>query len=301
MKFVTFINQAGKTRAGWIKGEGIVDLNLASEGKLPASMIELLNQSESSLSIVEHLNHEVSPTYALDEVQLIAPLPRPNSFRDFVGFEQHLKNAKRFFNEPIPKEWYEVPVFYFSNPFTMKGPDQPVKRPAGCVRLDYELELACIIGKEGSDIKAEEAFNHIFGFTILNDWTARDLQAQELKVGLGMAKGKDFATSIGPYIVTKDELEPYRIGDKYDLEMTARRNGKVMCQGNYKDVYYSFAQMIERASANVTLYPGDILASGTVGFGTVLEVGPDIHGWLKPGDEVEFEITGLGKLRNRVV
>jgi 2-keto-4-pentenoate hydratase/2-oxohepta-3-ene-1,7-dioic acid hydratase in catechol pathway len=301
VKFVTFKNPLGETRAGWIHGEGVVDMHLASAGELPVSMMELLIRSEAYRLIVDRVKQQASPTYSLAEVQLLAPLPRPSSFRDFVGFEQHITNAKKKFNEPMPKEWYEIPVFYFSNPYTIKGPDEPVKRPNNCVKLDYELELAIIIGKEGSDIKASEADDYIFGFTILNDWTARDLQAQEMKVGLGMAKGKDFATSIGPYIVTKGEMQAYRVGDRYDLAMTATRNGKVMCQGNYKDVYYSFAQMIERASANVTLYPGDIIASGTVGFGTILEVGAEIHGWLEPGDEIEFEITGLGKLRNRVV
>lgn len=298
MKFVTFKNPHGELRAGWLQADGVVDMQIVSDGKLPSSMLELLQNSENYSPIIDEFKSISNPTYLLRDIQLMAPLPRPTTFRDFVGFETHMKNAKRKFNETVPPEWYEIAAFYFSNPNTIKGPDEPIKRPNGCLKLDYELELVCVIGKEGSDIKAAEADEYIFGYSILNDWTARDLQLPEIRVGLGMAKGKDFATSMGPYIVTKDELESYRVGDRYDLKMTAIRNGQIMCEGNYRDVYYSFGQMIERASANVTLYPGDIIASGTVGYGTILEVGGE---WLEPGDEIEFEITGLGKLCNRVI
>jgi 2-keto-4-pentenoate hydratase/2-oxohepta-3-ene-1,7-dioic acid hydratase in catechol pathway len=301
MKFVTFKNPKGETRAGWLSDGGVVDMALESHGKLPDSILELLEKSEDYKQPYLELKNQLKVTYSIDEITLLAPLPRPTSFRDFVGFETHLKNAMKWSGKTVPPEWYQVPVFYFSNPYAIQGPDEQVKRPNGCKMLDYELELACVIGKKGSDIKASEAEEYIFGYTILNDWTARDLQIEEIKVGLGVAKGKDFATSIGPYLVHKVELEPYRIGDRYDLKMTAKVNGKQLCEGNYKDVYYSFAQMIERASANTTLYPGDIIASGTVGFGTILEQGPGVQDWLVPGDEVEFEITGLGKLKNRIV
>jgi 2-keto-4-pentenoate hydratase/2-oxohepta-3-ene-1,7-dioic acid hydratase in catechol pathway len=301
MKFVSFRNPAGEVRAGWLQEDGVVDMALASRGKLPSSMMEFLQDSERNLEAARELENRVPATHALEDVRLTCPLPRPNTFRDFVGFETHFTNAKRKFNEPIPPEWYQIAAFYFSNPNTFVGPDEPVKRPQGCERMDYELELACIIGKQGGDIRAEEADDYMFGFAILNDWTARDLQLPEIRIGLGMAKGKDFATSMGPYIVTKDELKPYRVGDRYDLEMRAYRNGVLMCSGNYKDVYYSFGQMIERASANVQLYPGDVIASGTVGYGTILEIGAEEHGWLQPGDVIEFTITGLGTLRNTVV
>lgn len=139
-----------------------------------------------------------------------------------------------------------------------------------------------------------------FGYTILNDWSARDLQAKEMKVGLGPAKGKDFTTTIGPYIVTKDELEPYKLGDRYNLDMVARVNGAQLSKGNFKDIHYTFGDMIERASDGVTLYPGDIIGSGTVGTGCILELGTEGK-WLEPGDTVELEITGIGKLKNIVV
>jgi 2-keto-4-pentenoate hydratase/2-oxohepta-3-ene-1,7-dioic acid hydratase in catechol pathway len=195
-------------------------------------------------------------------------------------------------------EWYEIPVFYFSNHLAIKGPGEIIPKPKDSHWLDYELEIACIIGKEGRDIRAEEADEFIFGYTILNDWSARDLQQKEMKVGLGPAKGKDFSTSIGPWIVTKEDLEPLRAGKGYDISMKARVNGVLLSEGNMKDIYYSFAEMIERASKGVTLYPGEILGSGTVGTGCILELGEDVHRWLEPGDVVELEVDHLGVLNN---
>lgn len=160
--------------------------------------------------------------------------------------------------------------------------------------------MACVIGKQGRDIQAEEADAYIFGYCIMNDWSARDLQREEVKVGLGPAKGKDFATSLGPYLVTKDELERYRSGGRHELEMTARVNGVELSRGNMRDLYYTFGDMIARASADATLYPGDIIGSGTVGTGCLLELGPEAHRWLESGDVVELEVTGLGLLRNTI-
>ena len=301
MKFVTFKNNNGLVRAGWLRDEGVVDMHSASQGKLPDNMKDFLWDLENYLPIVNEIKDHANPDYTLGEVQLLAPLPNPTTFRDFVSFETHMKNASARTGLPLSKEWYEIPVFYFSNPHNMRGTGAEIPRPKKSSQMDYELELACIIGKQGSNIKASEAEDYIFGYTILNDWTARDLQAQEMKVHLGPAKGKDFATSIGPYIVTKDELEPYRVGDRFDLRMTAKINGKIISDGNFKDIYYSFAQMIERASEEVTLYPGDLIGSGTVGFGCLLEHGPEVHRWLEPGDEVELEITHLGRLTNKII
>lgn len=294
------MNPEGKERAGWKSGNGFVDMNRASGGSLPKTIRELLENYETYEPIIAEYK-DSEPTYLQETVQLLTPLPNPGSFRDFVAFETHVKNATARSGDPMAKEWYEIPIFYFSNHRVIKGPNQPVARPKRCIRLDYELEMACVIGKLGKNIIASEAEEYIFGYTILNDWSARDLQAQEMKVHLGPAKGKDFATSIGPYLVTKDELESYRDGDRFDLEMTARINGQIWSKGNFKDIYYTFGQMIERASADVTLYPGDVIGSGTVGFGCILELGLENHRWLEPGDEVELEITGLGKLRNKVV
>ena len=301
MKFVTFLNPLGEERAGWIVGTTVVDMELASKRRLPSTMLAFLQQQEAYLSLIRELEYLSDSVYKLDEIRLLAPLPNPPTFRDFVAFETHVKNATKSNGDTVAPEWYEMPIFYFSNPHAMKGPNQEVQRPAKCLRLDYELELACVIGKEGKNIKASEAENYIFGYTILNDWSARDLQMKEMKVLLGPAKGKDFATSIGPYILTKDEIENYRVGKGFDLEMTAAVNGKVMSKGNFKEIHYSFGEMIERASEEVTLYPGDILGSGTVGFGCLMELGSDVHRWLEPGDEVELKITGLGSLKNKII
>ena len=290
----------GEERAGWIEGTTVVDMELASKRRLPSTMLEFLQQQEAYLSLIKELEYSTDSVYKMDEIRLLAPLPTPRSFRDFVAFETHVKNATKRNGDTVAPEWYEMPIFYFSNPHTMKGPGEEVKRPAKCLRLDYELELACVIGKEGKNIKASEAENYIFGYTILNDWSARDLQMKEMKVLLGPAKGKDFATSIGPYILTKDEVESYRAGKGFDLEMTAAVNGKVLSKGNFREIHYSFGEMIERASEEATLYPGDILGSGTVGFGCLMELGTDVHRWLEPGDEVELKITGLGSLSNKI-
>jgi fumarylacetoacetate (FAA) hydrolase len=219
--------------------------------------------------------------YALEDVRLLAPVPRPPSVRDAYAFEEHIKNAARVTGRPgVPKEWYEVPVFYFSNPAAIYGPDHEIPFPAGSGELDYELEVAAVIGVDGA----------IGGFTIMNDWSARDLQRQEMKVGLGPAKGKDFATSLGPVVVTPDELGDLR------LEMVARVNGEERSRGNLGDMYHSWEAILERASANTQLLPGDVIGSGTVGTGCILEHGDGR--WLQPGDEVELEVDGIGVLRN---
>lgn len=304
MKWVTFINPDGYQRAGWIKGDFVYDAEKASGGKLPPTMLEILKGQDSYQPIFNQLEalskEEKGMSYPLADTTLCAPIPHPPSVRDFYAFEQHVRTAREKRGLAVPPEWYEIPVFYFTNHHAIIGPNTPVFRPKKCQWLDYELEIACVIGKQGRNIKAEEADSYIFGFTILNDWSARDLQRQEVAVGLGPAKGKDFATSIGPYLVTKDELEHYRVGNRYDLSMTARVNGKILSVGNFKDIYYTFGQMIERASEDATLYPGDIIGSGTVGTGCILELGTDIHPWLAAGDMVELEITGLGVLRSEV-
>ncbi|MGI8386201.1 fumarylacetoacetate hydrolase family protein [Robertmurraya sp. P23] len=302
MKFVTFTNREQQQRAGILMNDSVIDLNLASNGELPETMADMIKNQSLYIPVVQSLLETKDlPSINLKNIQLNAPLPNPTSFRDFVAFETHVKNATKRSGDTVAPEWYEMPIFYFSNPNAMKGPEEEVKRPSRCIRLDYELELACVIGKEGKNIKASEAEDYIFGYTILNDWSARDIQMKEMKVLLGPAKGKDFATSIGPYIVTKDELEPYRVGQRFDLEMTAKVNGEVLSKGNFKDIYYTFGDMIERASEDVTLYPGDIIGSGTVGFGCLMELGTEVHRWLEPGDEVELTITGIGSLANKII
>lgn len=301
MKFITFIDGNSEKKAGWLEGESVFEMQRVSNGELPNNMLEFISNHDDYLPLAQKMAGHAEPTHLLREVKLTAPLPNPPSVRDFMAFELHVLNARKRTGRKVPEEWYEIPAFYFTNHLVLSGHEEKIERPAGCAALDYELELACIIGKQGKNIKAEEADQYIFGYTIFNDWSARDFQQKEMKVGLGPAKGKDFATSIGPVIVTKDELEKYRVGNGFNLSMTAAVNGKLLSQGNAKELYYSFGQMIERASAGVTLYPGDIIGSGTVGTGCLLELGQEVHRWLEPGDTVELDIERLGKLRNQII
>jgi fumarylacetoacetate (FAA) hydrolase len=220
--------------------------------------------------------------FRLDEVDLRPPVLHPPSVRDFMAFEEHVANARRQRGSEVPPEWYEVPVFYFSNPAAIYGPEDDVPYPEGTAELDYELEVAAVIGAEG----------RIGGFTVLNDWSARDVQRQEMRVGLGPAKGKDFATSLGPVVVTPDEL------DGSAGEMVARVNGEERSRGNLRDLHHSWDAILARAALNTELKPGDVIGSGTVGTGCILEHGDGR--WLQRGDVVELEVEGIGVLRNRV-
>jgi 2-keto-4-pentenoate hydratase/2-oxohepta-3-ene-1,7-dioic acid hydratase in catechol pathway len=220
--------------------------------------------------------------YALAEVDLLPPVLVPPSVRDFMAFEQHVATARAARGAEVPKEWYEIPVFYFSNPAAIYGPGADVPYPEGTSELDYELECAGMIGAEGK----------IAGFTVMNDWSARDLQRAEMRVGLGPAKGKDFATSFGPVLVTVDEF------DGSEGEMVARVNGEERSRGNLRDLYHSWARIVAQASRNTVLRPGDLLGSGTVGSGSILEHGD--NRWLQRGDVVELEIEGIGILENTV-
>jgi fumarylacetoacetate (FAA) hydrolase len=220
--------------------------------------------------------------YSLAEVQLLAPVLHPPAVRDFFAFEEHAANARAATGRKLPPAWYEFPVFYFSNPTAIYGPDAEVPYPEGTDELDYELEAAAVIGVEG----------RIAGFTIMNDWSARDLQRREMTVGLGPAKGKDFATSLGPIVVTVDEL------DGSGGEMIARVNGEGRSRGNLGDIYHSWDAIVAQAARNTRLLPGEVLGSGTVGTGCILEHGDGR--WLQPGDVVELEIEGIGVLRNRI-
>jgi fumarylacetoacetate (FAA) hydrolase len=220
--------------------------------------------------------------YRLEEVDLRPPVLHPPAVRDFYAFEQHVKTARALRGLDVPPEWYEIPVFYFSNPAAIYGPEDEIHRPPDTAELDYELEVAAVIGANGQ----------IGGFTIMNDWSARDLQRAEMKVGLGPAKGKDFATSLGPVIVTPDEFDGSR------GTMVARVNGEERSRGEVGDMYHSWEAIVAHAARNTRLRPGDVLGSGTVGTGCILEHGDGR--WLEPGDVVELEVEGIGVLRNRI-
>ncbi len=233
----------------------------------------------------------------------LAPVPNPRSFRDFYAFEQHVKAARAKRGLEMLPEWYELAIFYFSNPGSLRGHLEPIKKPASTELLDIELEVAAVMGRDVQDVSGQVAEDAIFGYTVLNDWSARDLQRKEMKCSLGPAKGKDFATSVGPWIVTKDELADQRVGPgRYDLVMTARKNGKEISRGNFKDLYHDFTKMIERASRDAMVYRGDLIGSGTVGTGCILEIGPEASdGWVQPGDRIELDIERLGILETAVI
>lgn len=319
MKLVTFKNKNEETRIGWLKDDGIVDMQ-ATDSRLPNDMLTFIENHEAYFKIIKDNDLENTPPQYKDaDVQLLAPLLNPRSVRDYIGFEQHMLNASKSFGHKVGEAWYEMPIFYFTNHQAVYGPDDEIKRPEKEIKMDLELEIAVIIGKKGHDIKAENANDYIFGYTVFNDWTARFIQKREMEVPLGPHKGKDFANAFGPCIVTKDEFEQYRCsisrdihpehltmplstGDRFDVKMTAKINDSIICEGNYKTVYWTFPQMIERASENkVAMMPGDILGSGTVGWGCLVENNFSVHRPIEPGDVVELEIEGIGILKNRVI
>ncbi len=301
MKLVTFRRDNTASFAGVLVGEHVRVLPYPS-------LLELLRdpggmERTRTLSKQESTD-ETLTRYPLSDVTLLPPVPDPPNLRDFYAFEQHVKAARAKRGLEMIPTWYEIPTFYFSNTSEIYGPNAAVPYPVGSNELDFELEIACVIGRDGKDISVDEAEHYIAGYTILNDWSARDFQFKDMLLNLGPGKGKDFASSLGPYLVTPDELATYRSGrgadERYDMTMLARINGKEISRGNFKDIYYSFPQMIAWASRNARLRVGDVLGSGTVGTGCILELGTNVHRWLQPGDTVELEIEGLGICSNTI-
>lgn len=268
----------------------------------PASVRDALEQFGDTGLIDRARNAKGQPRPVDDVARWLPPVPNPRSFRDFYAFEQHVKAARAKRGLEMLPEWYELAIFYFSNPGSLRGHLEPIKKPAATELLDIELEVGAVIGRDVQDARGQAAEDAIFGYCVLNDWSARDLQREEMKCSLGPAKGKDFATSIGPWIVTKDELADERVGPgRYDLTMLARKNGKEISRGNFKDLYHDFTKMVERASRDAMIYRGDLFGSGTVGTGCILEIGPEASdGWVQPGDRIELEIERLGILETPV-
>ena len=323
MRYVTFAlpDSLRKPRLGAMLNDLVIDLlaarTWAQEAQslpaepMPPTMLELIHlgkQAQDYLRVLMDSLDGVDPldakgvVHSATDAVLYAPLPAPMSLRDFYAFEAHVKAGYAIRGRDVPQQWYEMPVFYYSNPNAIYGPGESIPYPSYSQALDYELEVACVIGIRGRDITVEQAEQHIFGYMIFNDWSARDEQRKEMAVGLGPAKGKDFASSFGPAIVTPDELADSATGRPgvFDLSMTARVNGDERSRGNWKDIHYSFGEMIARASADVTLMLGDIIGSGTVGTGSLLELTSGEGPWLQAGDSVELEIEQLGVLRNQV-
>lgn len=322
MKLCTFEvqTQVGRfQRLGAITPDAILDLNFAFERMLdaqgdpqpkalaaacvPPRMIDFLDAGERALEdacrVLSFLAESGETTgtdgqtlvYHSDEAKLLTPLPNPRSIRDFYAFEAHVKRGFEKRGEPMPAEWYELPVYYKTAHHNIIGTDTDVLWPSFTEKLDYELELAAVIGRRGSNIHQSEARRHIVGFTIMNDFSARDIQKKEMKVRLGPAKGKDWCTALGPWLVTADEIP-----DPYNLAMEARVNGETWSKGNSGSIYWKFEQMIEFVSQDDFIQPGDILGSGTVGAGCGLE----LDRWVKRGDTIELKIEKIGTLCNLV-
>jgi len=328
MKFATYTLEGSiQPRFGFKKDKYIVDVIhaaiWANESKGNSSFLEIPSTLKMALdnwgtnfvklkeladclqdiNIQSHSVGEKPIAFLMNEVQLLAPVPDPQSFRDFYAFEQHVLAARKLRGLEMHPDWFRIPIFYFSNPAAIYGHGSEIPYPRKTNELDFELEFAVIIAGAGSDIPSKDADRHIAGYTICNDWSARDLQREEMAMSLGPAKGKDFATSFGPYMVTPDELEDaWDENGKLNLRMTCHVNGTLISDGNTNDLYHPFKDMIERASMNTKLLSGDYLGSGTVGTGCILELRPEnTGGWIKKGDVVTLEVKRLGVLENRIV
>jgi len=266
--------------------------NLLERGLRVAALGEIVERSAD----LEQL------TLAAADLRFGPPILQPPSLRDFYAFEGHVKTMWERRGGTVPEAWYRLPIFYFSNVSEIRGPDEPVWRPASSQELDYELEVAALIDTPVNDVAAGRGEEPIGGYLVFNDWSARDLQREETTVRLGPAKGKDFASSIGPWLVTPDELADARHAKGYDLAMTAEVNGVELSRGSWGDAQFSFGEMIERASADVRLRPGDLIGSGTVGTGCLLEIKDEVFKrWLEPGDVVTLAVERLGKLATPVI
>ncbi|WP_367318227.1 fumarylacetoacetate hydrolase family protein [Streptomyces sp. HUAS ZL42] len=251
---------------------------------------------------------DVPPGPHVSEVRLLPPL-QPPTVRDFVTFEEHVEGVRRAVDGAtgVPEQWYAAPTFYFTNPYAVFGPYDDIPVPPGSSVLDFELEVAAVIGVEGRDLTPEQARDHIVGYTIFNDWSARDLQSAEMKVGLGPCKGKDTATTLGPYLVTADELEPFRDPDGFlRLALTAEVNGEIVGKDLLSNMSWTFEEMVAYASRGTRVVPGDVLGSGTCGNGGCLAELWGLRGEqtpppLNPGDVVTLTVEGIGTVSNTVV
>lgn len=320
MKFSTFISK-GRECAGIVVNNKVYHLNDIQQD-IPETMIEMLNNWDNTLEKASNIQKDIESgkhsehAHEINKVSFLAPVPKPTSCRDGYAFRQHVAAARRNRKVLMIDEFDHYPIFYFTNHNAVQGPGDVLCMPDHFQKLDFELEAAVILGKRGRNVSASEADQYVAGYTIMNDMSARLLQMEEMKLNLGPAKGKDFSTVIGPWMVTPDELEPYKNNPKeghkgasYDLSMKCWVNGKQVSEGSMGDMDWTFAEIIERCSYGADIFPGDVIGSGTVGTGCFLELNGTglFHDpnytpqWLQPGDVVDMEITGLGKLSNTMV
>lgn len=320
MKLVSYIKEE-RDQLAMLDNNLLYDTDLLHT-ELPSSMTMFLNYWEDNYALALKLQQAITDNriskakgVPVEEANLLAPVPFPSSCRDGYAFSQHVAAARRNRKVPMLPEFYQFPVFYFTNTHSIQGPGQVMCMPDHFDKLDFELEVAIVISKLGRNIPAEEADEYIGGLMIMNDFSARILQREEMLLNLGPAKGKDFATATGPWLVTPEELEAFEIpakeghiGKAWNLKMTCTINGVQVSEGSLGDMDWTFAELIERASYGATLYPGDIIGSGTVGTGCFLELNGTgklndenyAEQWLQEGDVVELEVEGLGKLVNTI-
>lgn len=287
---------------------------------LPETMSDLLQGEDQAMAKAREVDNKIRDghydAYAqpCEEFQMLSPVPYPASCRDAYAFRQHVATARANRGVDMIPEFDQFPVFYFTNHRSTYGPGNVYLMPDHFHRLDFELEIAAVVGKHGRNLSADEADDYIAGFMIMNDLSARQLQMEEMKLNLGPAKGKDMANTFGPYLVTPDELsdletsaKPGHTGKAYDLTMRAYHNGYQVSEGNFSDMDWTFAEILERVSYGVDIFPGDVIGSGTVGTGCYLELNgtarkqnPDATPtWLREGDEMTLQIDRLGALHNR--
>lgn len=244
---------------------------------------------------------KLKPLLSISPQSYLIPIPAVNQVRDFYAFEEHVRNARKRRNLDVPPEWYEFPAYYYSGNSSLFPSDTDIERPKFTSELDFELEVAAVIGKEGRNIPKGEAMDYIFGFILVNDWSARDQQRKEMAIGLGPSKSKDFATSFGRNIVTADEVSELMDSDlKIDAKVSVEINDREIMTNNINTMHWSFHDLVSWASTDVTLRPGDVIMSGTVGKGCILELGTDVQDWLQPGDTVTFKSDIFGELRSKI-
>lgn len=321
MKLVTYSNGGNEQLAFLIDGM-LYDMDSANHN-LPSTMKEMLSDWEKYAEEARITEQDIKTGknvnvtgITFETATILAPVPHPTSCRDGYAFRQHVASARRNRKVDMIPEFDQYPIFYFTNHNAIQGPGDIVCMPDHFQKLDFELEAAVVLGKKGRNFTAAEADSYIAGYMIMNDMSARTLQMEEMLLNLGPAKGKDFSTVIGPILVTPDELEPYKVpakpghtGNSYNLRMRCWVNGVLLSEGSVGDMDWTFAEIIERCAYGVDVLPGDVIGSGTVGTGCLLELNgtgllndPNYKvQWLQPGDVVEMEIDGLGKLKNTIV
>ncbi len=323
MKLISY-TEGPEEHLGLLISEKIYNISEAAkslgESILPDNMNAFLRMEEDGMNIAEKIDRRIKEGVSNaipipGKKQIIAPVPHPSSCRDGYAFRQHVAAARRNRKLEMIPEFDEYPIFYFTNHNAVQGPGEIECMPDHFQKLDFELEVAIVIGKKGTNIRAADADKYIAGYMIMNDMSARTLQMEEMKLNLGPAKGKDFSTVIGPWLVTPDELEPFRIppkpghtGNNYNLKMKCFVNGSLVSEGSMGDMDWTFAEIIERCAYGTYILPGDVIGSGTVGTGCFLELNgtgklkdPGYkEQWLQDGDLVEMEVDGLGKLSNTI-